>query len=195
MAQERYGLHDNVWGRPFLRRRLLKHWKPASGARLNLGCGADYKPGWTNLDFHSPQADVRHNLSKSPWPFANDAFDWIFADQVFEHLPPTNAAGEDQLIAALLEVQRILRPGGRLYIGVPYGGSKTDFAQITHYRHFVKNSFNFLLPQSESLTASKGWLDRLSLRFRAVLRGLPGIQLPLNVGKAEELVFILEKKR
>lgn len=193
MKRAPHELHANVARRPWLRRRLQRVWNPTNGVRLNLGSGGDYREGWINLDRNEDVADVAHDLTDFPWPFDDDSVDWIFADQILEHLPPV--PGErDTVLQALQEVQRILRPGGRMYIGVPYGGSQSDFSHIGHYRHFAYNSFRFLEEGKGTRPFVRRRFPNLRLCFKAVVRELPFVRLPFNVGRAQELVFVLEKR-
>ena len=54
--------------------------------KLNLGCGKDYKEGWTNLDISkSVKADVYTDLEK-PLPFNDNSFDRVYAVNVIEHV-------------------------------------------------------------------------------------------------------------
>lgn len=99
-----------------------------SDAKLNLGCGEDYRDGWVNVDV-VPECDpdLVVNLSSFPWPFAAASFDRILAGHVFEHLP---SIGD-----ALAECGRILRPGGtvdiRLPIGLDYEADQTHQTRWT----------------------------------------------------------------
>jgi predicted SAM-dependent methyltransferase len=120
-------LHKNVARPRALRRRIGRHWQPTHGVRLNLGCGSDYREGWINLDQTQERADVGHDLTQVPWPFDHASVDWVFADQVLEHLPP-KADGRDTVLLALGEIQRTFRPGGRLYVGVPWSCSPIQVA-------------------------------------------------------------------
>ena len=55
---------------------------------------------------------VRHDLEQTPYPLADDAFDAVVMTEVFEHL-------RDYPVTSLIEVRRVLRPGGRLYLTMP----------------------------------------------------------------------------
>lgn len=57
------------------------------------------------------RSEVRHLEPGAPLPFADDAFDLITTLDVIEHI-------EDD-VAALRELRRVLRPGGRLLVAVP----------------------------------------------------------------------------
>lgn len=72
-------------------------------------------------------------------PFAASAFDGVAAVEVFEHLPP------DQLDNALIEIRRVLKPGGRLVIVDKHAGS---------------------------LNASRPWLPALVVKWIDERRGL-----------------------
>jgi hypothetical protein len=78
---------------------------PQSGMRLNLGCGDNKLPGWSN---HDADVDITKPL---PWPDNSAAF--ILAEHVMEHVPLTSATD------FLRECHRVLKPGGTVRIAVP----------------------------------------------------------------------------
>jgi hypothetical protein len=51
--------------------------------RLNLGCGDQLLPGWTNCDLHNPAAEKHFDASHVPYP--NDSVDEIAAYHLIEH--------------------------------------------------------------------------------------------------------------
>lgn len=87
---------------------------PAAHPRkLNLGCGADIRAGYVNIDmnpWHGPQvvADVR-KLGFLP----SQQYDEILAQDVLEHLP------RNETLRILMLWNRPLRIGGRLVLRVP----------------------------------------------------------------------------
>lgn len=205
------GIADAAWTWPqriaakrSVRRKLSDVWRPEGGNRINLACGGDVRPGWLNVDFYSPAAEVRWDLLETPWPFESDWANWILADAFLEHVPQM-IGGEDALVRTLREVQRVLRPGGRMLAIVPYFGSPDDGNDIFHYRHFTQESFSFLDPQRPSTIATQARLDLLRLARRAVLRrsrvlgvdtayhATKYLRWDPNVGRKDGLVFVLEK--
>jgi SAM-dependent methyltransferase len=81
--------------------------------KLNLGSGAFPKAGYVNVDLAAPDgADVIHDLSRFPYPFADDEFDVVEAAHCLEHLP--------EPFAVMKEIHRITRPGGTVHIWVPH---------------------------------------------------------------------------
>ena len=65
-------------------------------------------------------------------PFRSDSFDVVGAFDVIEHLDPESAAVD--------ELVRVLRPGGRLLVAVPaYQWAWTDFdVQNGHHRRYTR---------------------------------------------------------
>jgi ubiquinone/menaquinone biosynthesis C-methylase UbiE len=104
--------------------------------KLNLGCGRKYLPDYVNCDV-SPnvKADQHFDLEVFPYPFGDNTADEILMDNVLEHL--------EDVPKVMAELHRILRPGGRLRILVPYG--KTDWAlqDPTHKHFFTEKSLNY----------------------------------------------------
>ncbi|OGM58283.1 hypothetical protein A3A75_04585 [Candidatus Woesebacteria bacterium RIFCSPLOWO2_01_FULL_39_10] len=76
--------------------------------KLNLGCGGDYKKGWTNVDIDkNVRADIYSELSEN-FPFKNNVFDYILAQDLLEHLTKEKAR------VFLEECYRVLKDDGLL---------------------------------------------------------------------------------
>jgi predicted SAM-dependent methyltransferase len=80
---------------------------------LNLGCGPLREPGEIGVDLDPKAAgcDIAANLLNLP--FADGTVDQARLSHVLEHFPYRMAP------TVLLEVARILKPGGKLIVGVP----------------------------------------------------------------------------
>src|SRR5581483_10267047 len=95
--------------------------------QLNIGCGQFKKPGFLNVDFNPDfDPDVVVDLGDPPYPFPSDQFELIEADHVLEHLPDP--------FAAMAELHRILKPGGKLIVRVPH--FSRGFTHADHRRGF-----------------------------------------------------------
>ena len=111
------------------------------GRVVDLGCGsAPYRDiilasadEYVGVDWDGSQHDRQHvdvtaDLTK-PLPFEEDWADTIVSFQVMEHLPDT--------ALFLSEIHRVLRPGGRVYITVPFmwhvHEAPYDFYRFTRY--------------------------------------------------------------
>jgi hypothetical protein len=55
--------------------------------RLDLGCGQSPQEGYTGVDLWAPDADIKMDLLKFPWPWADDSVDEIFSSHFIEHIP------------------------------------------------------------------------------------------------------------
>lgn len=81
---------------------------------LHLGCGEDYREGELNVDaVGSVGPDEVVDLDKTPWPWDDEAFVYIRANHVFEHLT--------DIESALRECERVLKRGGTLRTAWPVG--------------------------------------------------------------------------
>lgn len=80
--------------------------------RLNLGCGHDVRPGFTNVDSHpaSPEV-VRAELPLLP--FADSSAQEVVLSHVLEHF------GYEDGRTLIQEIHRVLSPGGVAEIEVP----------------------------------------------------------------------------
>ncbi len=80
--------------------------------RLNWGCGEWVAPGWVNSDVKERAGVIACDIRKG-LPFETDRFDYA----VSIHALPELAYGE--LVPALEELRRVVKPGGTLRLGLP----------------------------------------------------------------------------
>lgn len=93
------------------RRRFLRSFPPGSRL-LNLGAGfRDSPPGFLGVDREGyPGIAARGDLTALP--FADASVDGVLCEMVLEHVPDARVA--------LGEIARVLRPGGRAYLALPF---------------------------------------------------------------------------
>lgn len=126
-------------------------------AKLNLGCGHDIRPaedGWLNVDaFLDDERIMKMDMTKTPWPFADDSFDVVLASHVMEHVPllyrEQDGVTRDILFIIMEEVHRVLKPGGEFHVEVPLGGTDADHSNPQHYRHWRRNWWTFFEPEGK----------------------------------------------
>lgn len=106
---------------------------------LDLGCGNKKRIGAVGIDVNpASDADVVHDLDVFPYPFADDSFDEVYADNVIEHL--------GDVVAVMEEIHRICRPGGLVKVIVPYFRSRWAWIDPTHRHAFTVDSFSYFDP-------------------------------------------------
>lgn len=101
--------------RGWLKHRLWKRWlRRIPGPEtvgLHVGCGRSRLEGWINVDLQSlPEVDCVLDVT-SGLPFADVRY--VYAEHFLEHLAVEDA------VAFLLEVFRVLVPGGRIRLSTP----------------------------------------------------------------------------
>lgn len=96
--------------------------------RLNLGCGPDYRDGWTNVDVNPDfDPDEVIDLESDDWPLPDDTYEVVLADNVFEHIDPRRRP------AFLREVHRVMTDDGRMTMRWPTPGFGGGW-DVTHYQ-------------------------------------------------------------
>lgn len=110
---------------------------------LVLGCGDKPVAGAVNHDriAHRPEVDVAWDLNVMPWPWEDESFDKIHANAVLEHLRP-------DLIQSMNECWRILRPGGTIYLKLPYWRHETSWTDPTHYHKCTLETLDVFVPET-----------------------------------------------
>jgi len=82
-------------------------------AKLQLGASGNDLPGWLNSDLAPPSHEYVRLDASEPFPLPDGAFDYVFSEQMIEHL------GWEAGRQMLAECRRVLKPGGTLRIATP----------------------------------------------------------------------------
>ncbi len=102
----------------------------------NLGSGKQRYKNVIGVDLlDTPGADIQHNLDKFPWPIESNSTDVILLFHTFEHL--------DNLPKVMEEMYRILKPGGKVVIEVPYFRHPGAFQDPTHKHFFTSQTLAY----------------------------------------------------
>ncbi len=99
--------------------------------KLNIGCGKHKKDGYINIDI-SPKYKPDIVASATHLPFKSNSVDEIYTSHMVEHVP--------NFEKAMREMHRILKPGGKLYIVVPYSAATSAYLP-QHMHYFSWDSF------------------------------------------------------
>ncbi len=107
--------------------------------KLEFGCGDNKHEGYIGCDISKIKGvDVILDLNKKI-PFKNNSVDEIRIEHTLEHL-------EDP-IKVITEIYRILKPGGKLIIKVPFAGHSRSF-QFDHKHYFKARDFYYFDPSN-----------------------------------------------
>lgn len=109
------------------------------GKILDLGCGKKKRAGTIGVDYSDRHdADLVHDLNVFPYPFEDDSVDYVYMDNVLEHL--------NTPMEVMAEIHRILKSGGGVKVIVPYFRSVWAFIDPTHKTFFTVDSFAYYDP-------------------------------------------------
>lgn len=137
------GRHPNLYPWHFqwlaiqpLQRDLKRLLKRLGGDVLDVGCGLQPYRNWFESGANYVAADLEGTplvdavlVPGDPLPFERDSFDVVLCSQVFEHVA--------DLPMFISEISRVLRPGGRLVVSMPFifneHGAPHDYRRFSVY--------------------------------------------------------------
>jgi hypothetical protein len=106
--------------------------------KLNMGCGFKKLNDHWNVDAESKcNPDEVLDLEKTPWPYEDNFFEKITADNILEHL------GQDPKVFTniIKEMYRVSADGAEWYINVPHHRCDTFWDDHTHVRALSAKTF------------------------------------------------------
>ena len=110
---------------------LAEKWSRDNNLRLiEVGGRMAAKEGYETVDLRD--ADIIANLDE-PWPFSDNSVGCLRSYDVFEHLKNP--------IHTMMELYRVLAPGGYAFIQVPSTDGRGAFQDPTHISFWNQNSF------------------------------------------------------
>lgn len=125
--------------------------------KLDLAAGQRPREGFEGVDIW-PQSKHVVDLTKYPWPFADNCAEELHCSHYMEHVPAReiedrdlvkvdsltdriNFLGKDHLFAFFDECYRILAPGGTMRVIVPALRNNRAFQDPTHRRFIPAETF------------------------------------------------------
>jgi predicted SAM-dependent methyltransferase len=103
---------------------------------LVLGCGEKPHNGAVHVDIVQTEfTDVIYDLNIFPYPFKNEQFEIIYAEDILEHL--------DDPFEVMEEIHRILKQNGTVHIRVPAWDKENAYTDMSHKHQFTKKSFDY----------------------------------------------------
>ncbi len=126
--------------------------------RLNLGCGLKKVENTINVDIDPDvNPDKIVDLNKFPWPFEDNEFSHIMAQDVLEHLGQTG----DDFVTVMKELYRISANGAIWEIQTPHWRSDLALNDPDHKRVITKGMFDLFNKQLVVDRMSHGFSDSL----------------------------------
>lgn len=106
--------------------------------KLNMGCGFKKLNDHWNVDVEAKcNPDEVLDFEKTPWPYEDNFFDKITADNILEHL------GQDPKVFTniIKEMYRVSKDGAEWYINVPHHRCDLYWDDYTHVRVLTPKTF------------------------------------------------------
>lgn len=106
--------------------------------KLNMGCGFKKINDHWNVDVEAKcNPDQVLNLETTPWPYEDNFFETITADNILEHL------GQDPKVFTnvIKEMYRVSKDGAEWYINVPHHRCDLYWDDYTHVRILTPKTF------------------------------------------------------
>jgi predicted SAM-dependent methyltransferase len=112
------------------RRHVRRADSAASVHRLNWGCGDHTAPGWINSDVkQAPGVDLVADILEG-LPLEDDSIDYAVSIHALPEIP------YPKLVPALVELRRVLKPGGILRLALPDLDKAIRAYVLGHQDHF-----------------------------------------------------------
>jgi len=172
-------------------RDVTRHFRP-DAKLLDVGCGtgwlAEHFSDYTGID-GSPEAvaaaqskgrSITQGDVNEPLPFEDASFDGVVLKDLLEHV--------DDPVAVVLEVHRVLRPGGLVFASSP-DAQRWVWDDYTHRRPFTRKGFRLLFAD-QGFTVQQAGYESVMPGTSIVSRRMPSHRRPAPLRWAAWLPFV-----
>ena len=105
--------------------------------RLNLGCGANRREGFLNVDKLDLPGVEQVDLEVFPWPWETSSVEEVVMNHVLEHL----GQSPDVFIGIMKELYRVCVPNATIQVNVPHPRHDFFITDPTHVRPILPATF------------------------------------------------------
>lgn len=135
--------------------------KLLTGFRLDVGCGDNKQVGFIGMDkrqIKGPDGkdlvDIVHDIEVFPWPIKDGAVLDILCSHIVEHIKPW------LMIGVFDEMWRVMQPGGKLIVALPYSLNRFFVQDPTHCNPCNEATFTYFDPRYPlyAIYKPKPWL-------------------------------------
>jgi SAM-dependent methyltransferase len=172
---------------------------PAGATMLDAGAGsAPYRPLFGHVRYESADFEQvpgkryepsNHVCDLAAIPVEDDRYDLVLLNQVLEHLPEPKRV--------LVELRRVLRPGGTIWASMPLFYEEHDvpydFYRYTQYG--LRYLFGEAGFQRIEIDWLEGYLGTLSYEAQVAARAVPGRPLRWGLRQAAEVLARADLRR
>ncbi|UCE37023.1 MAG: class I SAM-dependent methyltransferase [Thermoplasmata archaeon] len=136
--------------------------------KIHLGCGRAKREGYINLDScEAVNPDVVWDLNQFPYPFPDNTFDEVLAYSILEHL--------DDVVKAMEEIHRIMKPNAILDLTVPYWDGFGFASDPTHKHMFTEYTFDFFTGKADFsfITTARFNIKKMDMQYHPKFKWMP----------------------
>ena len=158
--------------------------------KLDLAAGQRPREGFEGVDIWPGSKHVV-DLTKFPWPFADNSVDELHCSHYMEHIPcrevedrdlvypniGSKLIGKDHLFAFIDECYRILKPGGDMTIIVPALRNNRAFQDPTHRRFYPAETFLYFNAEWRKMNM----LDHYNVQCNFGCNVVPSVPQDINL--------------
>jgi SAM-dependent methyltransferase len=120
--------------------------------KLNIGCAGNLEAGFINLDMDPRTGcDIVCELGVQQIPLEDSSVDTVLASHFMEHLP------RHLLFPVMLELHRVLKPGGHFIAITPYGSSDDAWDNPHHRQCFTENTWMYFSRRLYEIPGTAGY--------------------------------------
>jgi len=124
--------------------------------KLNIGCGFKKLDNHWNVDIEPKcNPDQILDLEQTPWPYEDNFFEKIVADNILEHV------GQDPKVFTniIKEMYRVSKPDAEWYICIPHHRCDLYYDDYTHVRMITPKTFRMFDQQVNVQSIDRGLSD------------------------------------
>lgn len=124
--------------------------------KLNIGCGFKKLDNHWNVDIEPKcNPDQVLDLEQTPWPYEDNFFEKIVADNILEHV------GQDPKVFTniIKEMYRVSKPDAEWYICIPHHRCDLYYDDYTHVRMLTPKTFRMFDQQVNVQSIDRGLSD------------------------------------